>query len=151
MLTSLSLTSPELTPFHGANGVAYTSVNARYTGEFGYTYPEVRDWGKTATQIASDTQAAVKHLYDPTNKFTPRSSTIGGATPPLTISPGLTVSGKYRQWFANIRVHKLSHPTSSPPSAFTLFLPVTVLGQKKKVPCFQPSRTTAILTDSHPH
>jgi tyrosinase len=120
-----------LTPFHSDAGTAlYTSNNVRSTRSFGYTVPEVRDWGLTANQISSNTRAAVKSLYDPNNQFTPRglsnpfSSTskrqTGSSDPgvAITIPPGLKngTSRAYREWYANIRINKFA--LSTPGSFF---------------------------------
>ncbi len=85
-----------LTPFHSDAGTAlYTSANVRSTRSFGYTYPEVRDWGVTAAQLSANTRAAVKQLYDPNNRFSPRGVSVdkrqGNSDPgtSITIPPSL--------------------------------------------------------------
>lgn len=63
-----------LTPFHSDSmGTLYTSATARSTRTFGYTYPEVVDWGVNATQLSSNTRAALNKLYNPTNTIATRS------------------------------------------------------------------------------
>ncbi|KAI9698509.1 MAG: hypothetical protein M1836_004090 [Candelina mexicana] len=101
-----------LTPFHkDTAGNFYTSVTARQTRTFGYSYPEVQDWGVDATTLAKNTRAAFKKLYDPTNQFTPRSL----SSRQLKITEGNVVSGgilrnvsanTYREWLINIEVDK---------------------------------------------
>ncbi|KAH0539087.1 hypothetical protein FGG08_004325 [Glutinoglossum americanum] len=97
-----------LAPFHGPNDIEFTSANSRHTVQFGYTYPEVRDWSKTPAEVKSDAQAAVNRLYGPAGVLTRRGSSIGDVTPPLRIPPGLISDGGYRRWFVNIRLHKFA-------------------------------------------
>src|SRR5579862_8609759 len=97
---------PALTPFHGPDNVELTSANSRSTRRFGYTYPEVRDWDRSVEVIKSETRTKVNALYNPTIKSS-RRNLATGPTPPLIIPPSLLVDGKYREWFTNIRVHKL--------------------------------------------
>ncbi|ERF74869.1 hypothetical protein EPUS_03253 [Endocarpon pusillum Z07020] len=106
-----------LTPFHSDAGTAlYTSANVRSTRSFGYTYPEVRDWGLTAAEVSANTRAAVKQLYDPNNQFTPRGVSVdkrqGNSDPgkSITIPPSLKngTARAYREWYTNIRVNKFA-------------------------------------------
>lgn len=63
-----------LTPFHSDSmGTLYTSATARSTRAFGYTYPEVVDWGVNATQLSANTRAALNNLYNPTGSISTRS------------------------------------------------------------------------------
>ena len=63
-----------LTPFHSDSvGTLYTSATARLTRPFGYTYPEVVDWGVNATQLSSNTRAALNKLYNPTGSIATRA------------------------------------------------------------------------------
>ncbi len=111
-----------LTPFHSDAGTAlYTSVNARSTRSFGYTVPEVRDWGLTPAQITANTLGAVKALYDPNNQFTPRglsaSKRQAGSSNPnvaITVPAGLQKgsSRSSREWYANIRIDKFALPSA---------------------------------------
>ncbi|KAI9764995.1 MAG: hypothetical protein M1840_007917 [Geoglossum simile] len=95
-----------LTPFHGPANVELTPANSLSTRRFGYTYPEVRDWGRSNEVIKSETITKVNALYNPSMKSSRRNLAMG-STPPLIIPPSLLVDGKYCKWFANIRVHKL--------------------------------------------
>lgn len=66
--------APALTPFHSDGyGTLYTSATARSTRPFGYTYPEVVDWGVNATQLASNVRTALNSLYNPTGSISTRS------------------------------------------------------------------------------
>jgi tyrosinase len=107
-----------LTPFHSDAGTGlYTSVTARSTRSFGYTVPEVRDWGLTPAQVSANTRAAVKQLYDPNNQFTPRGASSASwqkrqspSNPDISIPipPALKngTNRAYREWYANIRINK---------------------------------------------
>lgn len=56
----------ELTPFHSdTRGTFYTSATARKTLTFGYTYPEVVDWGVSAAQLSANVRVAINKLYNP--------------------------------------------------------------------------------------
>ena len=64
-----------LTPFRSDDGGSlYTSATARSTRAFGYTYPEVVDWGLNASLLASNTRAAVNNLYNPSGRISTRAS-----------------------------------------------------------------------------
>ena len=63
-----------LTPFHSdSSGTFYTSATARNTRTFGYTYPEITDWGLNASQISSNVRRNLNLLYNPTNSISARS------------------------------------------------------------------------------
>ncbi|KAI9855691.1 MAG: hypothetical protein M1824_005924, partial [Vezdaea acicularis] len=103
-----------LTPFHSDNaGTMYTSVTAQSTRTFGYTYPEVQDWGVTPDQLANNTRAAVKQLYDPNSQFTSRSFNsriMRRDNGPLNIVPHVRMNqdGAYREWYVNLRVDRFA-------------------------------------------
>lgn len=116
-----------LSPFKSdAGSTLYTSTTARSTRTFGYTVPEVLDWGVSASQLSSNCRAAVKRLYDPNNEFTPRglsspSSSLeslekrqSNPNVAITIPPGLKngTARAYRQWYANIRINKFARQSS---------------------------------------
>ncbi|KAL9609507.1 MAG: hypothetical protein Q9167_005724 [Letrouitia subvulpina] len=101
-----------LTPFHSDDsGALHTSLTARSTRSFGYTYPEIVDWGVNATQLTANVKARLNALYNPSSSFGRRSTTSdrgsnrgsGGRRFP---------NGMNRQWFINIRMDK-SAVTSS--------------------------------------
>lgn len=55
-----------MTPFHSNQANAlYTSQNALSTRNFGYSYPEVVDWGTTPTQLSANVKTTVNNLYGP--------------------------------------------------------------------------------------
>ena len=62
-----------LTPFYNNGGTFHTSATARYTRHFGYTYPEVMDWGVNATQLSSNVRRNLNMLYNPTGSLSARS------------------------------------------------------------------------------
>lgn len=91
-----------LTPFHSDTvGTLYTSATARLTRPFGYAYPEVVDWGVNASQLSSNTRAAINKLYNPTGSVSTRSlfNKRDNHTAPYT---NVT---EYR-YYVNIRVPK---------------------------------------------
>ena len=117
-----------LTPFHSDSGTGlYTSTTARSTRTFGYTYPEVTDWGVDAATLANNVAQAVENLYGPNNNLKRRSlvpfpfgkrsdmsyeSEYTNANlakrqnaVPSALKDG---TGAYREWFANIRVNKFA-------------------------------------------
>ena len=55
-----------MTPFHSnAANALYTSQNALSTRNFGYSYPEVVDWGVTSAQLSSNVKTTVNNIYGP--------------------------------------------------------------------------------------
>ncbi|KAK8066160.1 hypothetical protein PG997_012907 [Apiospora hydei] len=111
----------KLYPFaKDAAGTFYTSDDVRDTRSLGYTYPEIRPWGKTAQQNSNDVRAAIQKLYDPTNNLARRhnqkcskrggagsvnpSDQVGSLNPP----PAAIVDGKYKQWSINLEVNKFA-------------------------------------------
>ncbi|KAL2041570.1 hypothetical protein N7G274_005952 [Stereocaulon virgatum] len=105
--TNDTLYSP-LTPFHSNyNGTLYTSKTARYTRHFGYSYPEVVDWGINATQLSSNTRANLNNLYNPTGSIATRPllHKRSNGTAPCARSNATTEVIEY-QYSINIRVDK---------------------------------------------
>ncbi|KAK2758458.1 hypothetical protein FQN53_008206 [Emmonsiellopsis sp. PD_33] len=51
-------------PFHDFNGDFYTAETSRSTRFFGYTYPEIQDWGKSKEDLVSDVSREVNRLYN---------------------------------------------------------------------------------------
>ena len=96
------LTSAALTPFHSDNaGSFYTSATARSTRSFGYSYPDIVDWGVTTAQLSSDVRAKFNALYNPTGSIRARSTSSDGGN--VTT---VTSNGAGHQWMVNIRVDK---------------------------------------------
>lgn len=92
-----------LTPFHSDGlGTLYTSVTVRSTRPFGYTYPEVVDWGVNATQLSTNTRTAINDLYNPSGSISTRSlfAKRDGHTEPYT-----NITEEYH-YYINIRVPK---------------------------------------------
>ena len=93
------LTCAVLTPFHSDNsGTLYTSATARSIRLFGYSYPEIQDWGVNASQLSANVRKAINALYSAPGSTSKRDSNSGTAVP----SPN---SMDY-QWFVNIRVDR---------------------------------------------
>lgn len=96
------LTSAALTPFHSDNaGTFYTSATARSTRSFGYSYPDLVDWGVTTAQLSSSVRTKFNDLYNPTGSIQARSSSAKGDN--VTT---VTSNGAGHQWMINIRVDK---------------------------------------------
>ena len=67
--------STPLTPFTTSDGTTpYTSVSARYTKYFGYSYPDVKDWIGTPDELSANVTARVNQLYNPDGTLTPKRS-----------------------------------------------------------------------------
>ncbi|KAI9812447.1 MAG: hypothetical protein M1827_004678 [Pycnora praestabilis] len=61
-------TNTPLTPFKTDNsGTFHTPTTARSTKTFGYTYPEIVDWGVNTTQLSANVRKAFNKLYNPSN------------------------------------------------------------------------------------
>lgn len=105
-----------LTPFHSDDaGALHTSVTARSTRSFGYTYPEIVDWGVNATQLTANVKARLNALYNPSSSVERRSTMSSrGSNRGSNRGNGARrfPNGRNRQWFINIRVDK-STVTSS--------------------------------------
>jgi tyrosinase len=87
-----------LTPFRKDSGSFHTSVTAQATKNFGYTYPEVVDWGVGADQLAANTRAAFNKLYNPTGALTRRSVPRNQRR--------VTNSSSTREWYVNLSVQR---------------------------------------------
>ncbi|EAS28837.3 tyrosinase [Coccidioides immitis RS] len=53
-----------LAPFHSRGSAFWTSNSARSTRAFGYTYPEIQDWGVSAAQLRSSVRQHANRLYN---------------------------------------------------------------------------------------
>lgn len=106
-----------LTPFHSDDsGTLYTSETARFTSSFGYTYPEVVDWGVDSTQLSSNVRAKLNQLYNPTGSSSKRSLKEKRRGNTALLSP----NGADHQWFVNIRVDKWALLSKILPSLLVL-------------------------------
>lgn len=93
------LTRAALTPFHSDNsGTLYTSATARSIRSFGYSYPEIQDWGVSASQLSANVRQAVNALYNDDARISKRDSNTGNAV-------SAPISMDY-QWFVNIQVDR---------------------------------------------
>ena len=96
---SVKLTDIALTPFHSNNMAnLYTSRTARSTRTFGYTYPELIDWGINATQLASNARAALNNLYSSDSTLAHRSRRSSPALQPAWADTNY-------QYFLNIKIN----------------------------------------------
>ncbi|KAI9680131.1 MAG: hypothetical protein M1817_005148 [Caeruleum heppii] len=100
-----------LTPFRRNNaGAIYTSVTARGTRPFGYSYPEVVDWGFTAAQVTRNTRARVRSLYCSSSSTASNAGAerrdVEGYTVSNALKAGGSPAGKYREWYINLQVDK---------------------------------------------
>ncbi|PGH28693.1 hypothetical protein GX50_08562 [[Emmonsia] crescens] len=53
-----------LAPFRDANNEFYNAETSRSLRPFGYTYPEIKDWGVTPAQLSRNVRMAVNQLYN---------------------------------------------------------------------------------------
>lgn len=99
-----------LTPFHtDTTGDLWTSVGARSTGVFGYSYPELPFWTESSDPAAyqASLRSKINDLYgqtatlakrslisDRTTQYGPQNATTGGTT--------------HREWIANTRARKFA-------------------------------------------
>jgi tyrosinase len=91
-----------LTPFRADDsGTFYTAATARSTRPFGYSYPEIEDWGVSESQLTSEVRRRVNALYNPTGSIAARSTTLKRSN--IT---DVTSNGADHQWLVNIRVDR---------------------------------------------
>jgi len=126
-----------LSPFHSnANGAFHTSNTARSTNSFGYTYPEVVDWGVSSAQLTANVRRIVNSIYNPSssrkrdvplqdNCENPGYTPLSGAgvplaglpavyTPaPVTVAPASAVANAANhQWVINVVADKTKIPSA---------------------------------------
>jgi len=95
------VTLTALTPFHSdTSGLLYTSLTARSTRPFGYTYTELIDWGISPSQLATNARTALNQLYNPQGSLSRRRSL--NASSPTTAH---TANAMNHQYFVNIKVN----------------------------------------------
>jgi tyrosinase len=103
-----SLTTPTtaLTPLHSdSEGTLYTSATVRSTRTFGYSYPEVVDWGVNFTQLSSNVRANVNKLYNPTGRIAARSLRPRFSNTTHEYNNATNATTDY-QYFVNIQLDK---------------------------------------------
>lgn len=122
-------TNTGLTPFHSnSRGTLWTSITARSTDAFGYTYPALTFWNSSGSSYQASVRAYVNSLYGPTTsaKATTRERIIrtrqhkrytgsgplqkreAPTDPTQSNTPSnVTTSGNQdREWLVNFRVPK---------------------------------------------
>ena len=72
--TLITRDSP-LKPFRNGPLTFHTSDTVTNISTFGYTYPEIRDWAATSSQLANSVRTAVNNLYAPDNSVSDTGST----------------------------------------------------------------------------
>jgi tyrosinase len=100
-----------LTPFTMADGVTrYTSKTSRFTKNFGYSYPDVKDWLFTnATKLAANVTARVNQLYN-------ADGTLAPLAVPQTIAGRVVVKrAETRAWTVFVKV-----PNNATGTAFSV-------------------------------
>ncbi|DAA75792.1 TPA_exp: Tyrosinase [Trichophyton benhamiae CBS 112371] len=65
-----------LYPFHADDSTYYTANTARYTKTFGYTYPEIEDWGVSKADLQKNVRRRVNELYNNPSKQAAKRSTV---------------------------------------------------------------------------
>ena len=96
-----------LYPFRREDGGNFhTSISARDTRSFGYSYPEVVDWTASGEQLARNVRRAFKKLYDPTGVLDNQKRSL------LNLLTRRGDNSTDRQdWFVNIQVNRtLDYP-----------------------------------------
>lgn len=107
-----------LYPFHSSNNSKdfWTSKTSRSTKAFGYTYPEIKDWGVDQATLQNNVRTAVNNLYNaPARKVSttdkskrangPTSHAMSG-TMTATDFDSLAVNNLPRNWAINVAVDK---------------------------------------------
>ena len=97
--------SSHLTPFHSdADGSFHTPATARPIAPFGYSYPEIVDWGVNASTLATNVRIAVNKLYNSQSSVTRRdTSPLLRRQATKGLSDGLD---EEHQWAIQIEVDK---------------------------------------------
>ncbi|CRG91699.1 hypothetical protein PISL3812_08750 [Talaromyces islandicus] len=106
-----------LYPFHRSNNSDdfWTSETSRSTKAFGYTYPEIKDWGVDQTALQNNVRTAVNNLYNaPARKVsTGKSKRVNEPTSRAVLRTmtgtdfdSLAVNNLPRHWAINIAVDK---------------------------------------------
>ena len=98
-----------LYPFRRDNGGKFhTSISARDTRTFGYSYPEVVDWTAQGEKLVRNTRRAFKKLYDPTGVLDNQKRSLLNM---LTRRGDNSIDRE--DWFVNIQVDRtLDHPVA---------------------------------------
>ncbi|CAG8961788.1 hypothetical protein HYFRA_00006331 [Hymenoscyphus fraxineus] len=107
--------STPLTPFTMGDGITpYTSITARYTKNFGYSYPDVKDWlFSDPASLKANVTTQVNQLYNPTGSFGAfRSSTKRSTYLPSNTT---TQSKETHAWSISVKV-----PNSAVDQAFSV-------------------------------
>jgi tyrosinase len=82
-------------------GNIHTSVSARDTKSFGYSYPEVVDWGVSSQQLASSVRRSFKKLYNPSGTLDNQKRGL------LSLFMRRADNGtERRDWFVNVKVNR---------------------------------------------
>lgn len=80
-----------LLPFRNEGSGFHTSATVRDMKSFGYSYPEIVDWGVSATELASNVRTEVNKLYQRQTSLTLRKSNVRRG------------SAKRRDWYINFQ------------------------------------------------
>lgn len=105
--TMETLSTP-LEPFAvTANGPWYDSTPAsRSIKKFGYTYPGLNDWNKTAEQQKTDATLLVNSMYNPKNVFSKSKRMTEGNNQNSNLAPLEQRTHQSREWFVALSVAK---------------------------------------------
>jgi tyrosinase len=95
------------------SGNFHTSISARSTKSFGYSYPEIIDWGVSEDQLARNVRRAFKKLYNPTGVLDNQKRSLLG----MLTRRGDNGTEK-QDWFVNVKVNR----TLDYPIAINFFL-----------------------------
>ena len=96
-----------LYPFHKLDNAYHTSQDARYTSNFGYTYPEIRGFGRSSEALSSEVRAIVEALYNRDKRLPLERRSLPYDVPVYQSEP---VNPTYQDWFLNIRANRQMIP-----------------------------------------
>ena len=96
-----------LYPFHKSENSYHTSLDARSTSRFGYTYPEIRGLGRTSSELSSEVRSIVEALYNRDARQPLMRRSVPDDTPIYEAEPASPV---YQDWFLNIRANRQMIP-----------------------------------------
>lgn len=103
--TVVDETTP-LTPFTTGDGsTPYTSITARYTKSFGYSYPDVKEWLFTdPAALAANVTTRVNQLYNPDGSLGPFGGSAASKRSMRFPSGVLDKRDETRAWSVSIKV-----------------------------------------------
>lgn len=96
-----------LYPFHKSENTYHTSQDARYTSNFGYTYPEIRGFGRSSEALSSEVRTIIEALYNRDRRLPLERRSLPYDVP---VYQSELVNSTYQDWFLNIRANRQMIP-----------------------------------------